>query len=95
MADAAQKPIKLPRTAKGKKPVYFDPVDLPQGKKVFFFGAPNSVSARGEIFPGYTRGETVYENPRAVPINIAVRTVGQPSMIVEPIYVAKVIRDPE
>lgn len=25
MADAAKKPIKLPRTAKGKKPIYFDP----------------------------------------------------------------------
>lgn len=25
MADAAKKPVKLPRTAKGKKPVYFDP----------------------------------------------------------------------
>ena len=26
MATDAKKPIKLPRTAKGKKPVYFDPV---------------------------------------------------------------------
>ena len=26
MAEAAKKPIKLPRTAKGKKPTYFDPV---------------------------------------------------------------------
>jgi hypothetical protein len=26
MAEAAKKPVKLPRTAKGKKPIYFDPV---------------------------------------------------------------------
>ena len=26
MADASQKPVKLPRTAKGKKPIYFDSV---------------------------------------------------------------------
>jgi hypothetical protein len=25
MAEATKKPIKLPRTAKGKKPIYFDP----------------------------------------------------------------------
>jgi hypothetical protein len=48
------------------RPVFFHSADLPRGKPVVWFAAPETIAAAGATFAGYKIDSVVYENTRAV-----------------------------